>query len=81
MKKKDTGVIIVVAVFAGIVSLIFSNLVISTKDNKVEEVEKVEQLVSTFEAPDKTYFNSEAVNPTKNIQLGQEPNTNPFGNQ
>ena len=78
MKKNDIGVIIAVAIFAGIFSLVASNLVFTPRSTKGLKAQKIDVINSAFQQPDKRYFNSESINPTQLIQIGDTPNGQPF---
>lgn len=76
--KKEITTIFFVAIFSAIFSIIISGLFISTAEDRKQSVEVVEPISTTFERPSDTYFNSRAVNPAQNIQIGTDPNSNPF---
>ncbi len=78
MKKNDLVVILIVAIFAGIFSMVASNLIFTPKSTKTLKAYKIDEISSEFKQPDKRYFNSESVNPTKNIQIGDGNNNKPF---
>ncbi len=78
MKKNDLFVILAVAIFAGIFSMVASNLIFTPKSVKILKAYKIDEISSEFKQPDKRYFNSESVNPTKNIQIGDGNNDKPF---
>ncbi len=76
--KKDAFTILIVAIFSAVLSIILSGLFISTPEDRAQKVEVVDPIVTTFEAPSKEYFNSNSVNPSQNIQIGTDSNSNPF---
>lgn len=78
MKQKDIVLIIVVVFIAGILSYFISSSFISTPKNRQSKVEVVEPISSTFQKPDPRYFNANSINPTQNIQIGNQNNTQPF---
>jgi hypothetical protein len=78
MKKNDLGIIIAVAVFAGIFSLVLSSFIFTPKSTKDLKAQKIDSIESAFQQPDKRYFNGESINPTQIIQIGDSPNTQPF---
>lgn len=80
MKSKDWSVIVVIVIFAGLVSLILSNFMIGSKKLGKLKVEQVAPLSSNFPLPNKKYFNSNSINPTQEIKIGEDPNANPFQN-
>lgn len=78
MKKKDLALIAVVAFFSAIVSLVVSNLLFVTPENRQQQVEVVQPITSSFPQTDERYFNKDAIDPTQQITIGQEANTDPF---
>ena len=78
MKGKDLKVIFLVAVFSAVVSILLSNQIFAPSDDKRQSVETVEAISTDFPRPDSQYFNSGSVNPAKDIQVGQDPGSNPF---
>lgn len=78
MKKKDISLLLVVAFVSVVASILLSGVFFSTPEDRAQKVEVVEPILTTFERPDKTYFNSNSVNPTQNIQIGTDPNSKPF---
>jgi hypothetical protein len=78
MKKNDLVVIIVVAFFAGIVSLLISNFIFTPRQSKQLKAQKIDPITSSFQQVDKRYFNSESINPTQIIQIGGNQNNNPL---
>lgn len=80
MKSKDILTIVVVAVVSAGLSIILSNILINSEGNKNQTVEVVPVISAEFERPSNEYFNSESINPTKTIQIGEENASQPFGN-
>ncbi len=78
MKQKDIALIIVVVFIAGIISYFVSSAFISKPQNRQTKVEVVEAISSEFPKADTRYFNSNSINPTQNIQIGNQNNTQPF---
>ncbi len=76
--KKDIFTILVVAIFSAVFSIIISGLFISTAEDRKQSVEVVEPISTSFQRPTDVYFNPKAVNPAQNIQIGTDPNSNPF---
>ena len=81
MKRKDIGIILLVAILSSFISIILSGAIISTPEDRRQKVEVVEALSTEFQRPDSTYFNSRSVNPAKRIQIGQDPDSKPFEEQ
>jgi len=78
MKQKDLTLVIVVIFISAVFSLIISNFLISPPKNRKTQVEVVQKITSDFPEPDKKYFNSQSVDLTKLIQIGDNQNTQPF---
>jgi len=77
VKQKDIALIAVVVIFAGIVSLLFTNFFFSGKSRELT-AEKVDAISSKFDKPDPKVFNKDAINPTQLIQIGDNNNPDPF---
>ena len=78
MKQKDILLLSVIVVSTGIVSLVISNLFISSPKNRSTAVEVVDVITPEFKSPDKKYFNENSIDPTKNISIGDNLNSDPF---
>lgn len=78
MKQKDIALIIVVAFFAAIFSLLLTKAVFVSSDKKQLSAETVDPISSEFNEPDKRVFNEGAINPTQLIQIGDGSNPTPF---
>ncbi len=81
MKQKDIALFLVVAVFSAIVSVLASNLLITPSRIKQQQAEVVDPITADFTVPSSNskYFNKDSINPTKLIQIGDNPNnTVPF---
>jgi hypothetical protein len=78
MKKKDFALIIVVAVFAGVVSLVISKVFFASSAQRNLKAEVVDPISADFQKPDEKVFNAQAINPTKLIQIGDSNNPQPF---
>lgn len=81
MQKKDFGVLAVVAIVSAVLSMILSGIFFSTPEDRAQSVETAEVISTTFDRPNSDYFNTNAVNPAQNIQIGVDPNSTPFGGQ
>jgi hypothetical protein len=80
MKSKDIGTLVVVGIVSAGFALFLSSWLLSSTGAKNQEAEIVEEITSTFERPPKQYFNSDSINPTQEIQIRQDENSNPFNN-
>jgi hypothetical protein len=81
VKQKDVMLFLVVGIVSAIVSVMASNFLINPSKNKSQKAEVVEPISAEFNVPasDNKYFNSNAINPTKLIQIGDSSNkTAPF---
>jgi len=81
MKQKDLAVLGAVAVFSGIVAFIIAGKAITTPANRQQQVEIVAPIDTQFSPPSSTYFNAQAIDPTKLIQIGPTSNQTPFNGQ
>lgn len=77
MKQKDIALIIVVVVVSGIIAFVVSNLLFGRAKNS-QSADVVQPISADFKVPDSTYFNSNSVNPTKTVTIGNGSNPNPF---
>lgn len=75
MKKNDLVLVIVVAFFAGVFSMILSNFFFTPSSDKQLKAQKIDAINSNFEQADKRFFNSNAVNPAETIELGDKANS------
>lgn len=81
MKQKDIALYAVVGIISAVISVLVSNILITPAGNKQQQAEVVEPITADFTAPasDNKYFNKDAINPTKLIQIGDNPsNQTPF---
>lgn len=81
MKQKDIALIIVVVVVSAIMSLLLSNVLISAPDKRQEKVEIVEPITADFKQADPRYFNSNSIDPTQIIRIGDSNNNKPFSDK
>ena len=81
MKRKDLILILVVAFVSAVVALLLSRWIFSSPRNREQTAEKVDVIVNEFTLPSRTYFNANSVNPTTQIQIGDDSNPNPFNPQ
>lgn len=78
MKQKDIALIIAVAGFSAVFSLLLSRLLIAPPKNRQTQVEIVQPITADFQKPDTRYFNSQSFDPTKLIKIGESSNPVPF---
>ncbi len=82
MKQKDLLLIIVIAIFAGVFSLLLSNLIFGGPKKHNAQVPVVDKITSDFvdtKDPKYSFFNSNALNPTVLIKIDNNSNTSPIG--
>lgn len=78
MRQKDLPLLIVVAGVSVIFSIIISKVVISAPKNRQQKVYVVQKISNDFKTVDTRYFNSDSVDPTKVIKIGDSSNNDPF---
>lgn len=78
MKQKDIAILIAVAVFSGIFSLVLSNMFFGNKSTKSQQVESIDAITADFKLPDKKYFNNDSIDPVVLIQVGPSDSPNSF---
>lgn len=78
MKQKDIALIIVVAFISAVFSLVISRSLITSSKNRSAKVTIVEPITADFPTPDQKYFNSNSVDPTQLIRVGDNSNPAPF---
>lgn len=78
MKQKDVALIIVVAFVSAVISLVVSQLLFATPKTQQQQVDVVPAISDNFQTPDSHFFNSNSMDPTQLIQIGNNNNTDPF---
>lgn len=78
MKQKDIVLIVVIAIVAGVISLVVSSLIFVTPANRHQNVEVVQPISTNFPALDSKYFNPSAIDPSQTIKIGTSTNPAPF---
>ncbi len=80
MKRKDMVTILIVVLISGAFSLALSNYLFASPEKRQEEVEVVEPISAEFNVPkkDDKYFNTQAIDPTLIIKIGDNNNQQPF---
>ncbi len=78
MKQKDVALIIVIVAISGIVSFFVSHLLFASPKSRQQKVQVVAPITTDFTTPSSKYFNSNSIDPTQNIQIGQGTNPAPF---
>lgn len=78
MKQKDIALIIVIAAISGFASYFISHLIFAKPANRQQKVEVVDVITDVFPTLNHKYFNSDSIDPTQLIQVGDGNNPNPF---
>lgn len=78
MKQKDIAVIIAVVATSAVLSLVIANTLFAGPQKHQLKSQVVEKINTDFDRPDAKYFNNQSLNPTKQIKIGEDPNTKPF---
>jgi hypothetical protein len=78
MKQKDIALIIVIAAVSGFASFFISRLIFANPTNRQQKVEIVDTITADFPMPSTKYFNSNAIDPSQVIVVGDGNNPNPF---
>ncbi|HUD06188.1 MAG TPA: hypothetical protein VMR18_04725 [Candidatus Saccharimonadales bacterium] len=78
MKQKDLAIIILVVAISGIISYVVSNKIISTPADRQLNVQVAPAINTNFTKPNATYFNSQSIDLTQLIQIGNNSNQTPF---
>ena len=78
MKQKDIALLIVIAAVSAVLSFVVSGQIFVTPDNREQKVEVVDPITTSFTPPSDKYFNSESINPTQLVVIGENDNQNPF---
>ena len=78
MKSKDIAVIGIVVIISIVLSVVVSKSLIVPAKNRQQKVEVVPQISTSFPAPSSSYFNTNSIDPTQLITIGNNNNGNPF---
>lgn len=78
MKQKDIALIAVVIVISTVISIVVSKVVFAPPKNRQQKVEVVQPISADFPLPDSQYFNSQSIDPTRVISIGNNTNPDPF---
>lgn len=78
LKSKDLQIIFIVAVISLVASVLLSGVLFSTPEDRSQKVETAEAINTNFDRPGSVYFNKNSFNPAQEIQIGRDPNSNPF---
>lgn len=78
MKQKDILLIVVVVIVSVVISVVVSKILITSPKNRQQKVEIVQPISPDFATADPKYFNSNSIDPTQRIQIGNSSNQKPF---
>lgn len=78
MKQKDLALILVMAFISAIIAFAASQWLFASPKNRKQTAEVVDVIGPDFTQPSTKYFNANSVNPTQQIQIGENNNPNPF---
>lgn len=79
MNKNNIAVLVLVIALVALFSYFLGSAVLGGQTSKAVSVEKAKLIQPDVIAPEKNIFNSDAINPTVKITIG-ENNQNPIGN-
>lgn len=78
IQRKDMMAIVVVAIFAGVFSLVISKIFFTSSNQRNLTAETVQSITTDFQKPDPAVFNDQAIDPTRLIHIGESNNQQPF---
>ena len=78
MKRKDVALVLIIAFITGTISFVVSGSLFSNTAATHQQAAVVDVISPTFPLPSVQYFNSNSIDPTQLIQIGNNNNTNPF---
>ncbi len=78
MKQKDIFLIVAVVLISGVLSFFVSKTLFASPKNRQTKVEVVQKISPDFQKPNTKYFNSNAIDPTQSITIGDNQNPKPF---
>ena len=81
MKQKDIALFGVVAIVSAVFSILLSSILITPPKDKNQKAEVITVISKDFPTPgpNDKFFNKNSINPTKQIQIGDNPNNDkPF---
>ncbi len=81
MKQSDVALLIIIVFFSVLVTSLVGNKVLQPPKDRKAKVEVVEKISADFPQPDPTVFNDQALNPTREITIGNDANQQPIQRQ
>ncbi len=80
MKKNDIAAIVLIVMFALVLSYFGANALIGSPETNPVQVEEVTPVEATFKAPDSRIFNERSIDPTVEIKNNDSATNRPFSN-
>ena len=80
MKKNDIAIIVAVAIVAGVFSFIVAKMIFGGEQKFSLTAPTVDAISADFKTPEKTYFNKDSIDLTKDITVQANDNNKPFNN-
>lgn len=78
MKKNDITLIVSVVIISAILAILATSTIISGLVSKNQQVTVVSTINATFKSPSSEYLNSNSIDPTILIKIGDNTNATPF---
>lgn len=78
MKQNDIAALVLIVVFAGVLSYFAASKIIGVPSNNPVSIERPVEIESSFAAPDKRVFNDKSIDPTVEITGGDTSDDAPF---
>jgi len=78
MKKNEIALIILIVSIVAVAAYFLVGLVLPTPGKERVEVSKAEAIAPTVVDPNPAIFNSDAINPTVKVKIGDQSNQQPF---
>jgi hypothetical protein len=69
MKKTDIAMIILIAAGCVLIAFFVTQSILGNPEDEAVKVKTIERITSDVEAPDPKVFNSNAINPTVEVQI------------
>jgi flagellar basal body-associated protein FliL len=78
MKQKDILLIVVIVIVSAVLSFVGATFLLGSPQKHLQRAEVVTPISSDFQEPSQKYFNSNSIDPTQLIQIGDNNNPTPF---
>lgn len=79
MKKSEFAMIILIAAGSALIAYFVAHAIFGGAANQEAKVPTIQSISSNFDTPDPNVFNSNAINPTIGVSLGNGSSSNPTG--